>query len=104
MARLPCMLPLLEELSHVVGSHLTQDQLLVLFDREVAEDVGRVRKYMRLAGGLRDSMRRRHNYIGELKVLKSCQHAIGTEKLLKRMQRRIWKKLPVYCRWRRKLS
>nr|GEU70480.1 hypothetical protein [Tanacetum cinerariifolium] len=86
MARLLCMLPLLEELSRVVGSHLTKDQLLVLFDKKVAEDAGRVGEYMRLAGGLRERMRRRHNYIGELKVLKSCQDAIRTVKLLKRMQ------------------
>nr|GEW65154.1 hypothetical protein [Tanacetum cinerariifolium] len=62
------------------------DQLLVLFDKKVAEDAGRVGEYMRLAGGLRERMRRRHNYIGELKVLKSCQDAIRTVKLLKRMQ------------------
>ncbi|GKA43722.1 hypothetical protein Tco_0736446 [Tanacetum coccineum] len=40
-------LPLLEELSRVVDSHGTKDQLIVMFQREVAKDAGKVREFRR---------------------------------------------------------
>ncbi|GKC93623.1 hypothetical protein Tco_1159065, partial [Tanacetum coccineum] len=38
-------LPLIEELARAAGSDVTTDQLVVLFEREIAEDVGKIEEF-----------------------------------------------------------
>ncbi|GKC44483.1 hypothetical protein Tco_1062205 [Tanacetum coccineum] len=59
-------LPLLEELSRAADSYVTKDQLKVLFEREVAEDAGKVREFHRLSSELREAVRRGDGYTIEL--------------------------------------
>nr|GEX26146.1 hypothetical protein [Tanacetum cinerariifolium] len=56
-------LPLIEELACVVGSNVTKDQLVVLFEREIAGDVGKIKEFRR-----------------------SCDDILRTIEMLRRMQ------------------
>ncbi|GJW49426.1 hypothetical protein Tco_0090777 [Tanacetum coccineum] len=38
-------LPLIQELARAAGSDVTKDQLVVLFEREVAESVGKIEEF-----------------------------------------------------------
>ncbi|GJS76523.1 hypothetical protein Tco_0726404 [Tanacetum coccineum] len=46
-------LPLIEELVRAAGSDVTTDQLVVLFEREIAEDVGKIEEFRKLCIELR---------------------------------------------------
>ncbi|GJR88023.1 hypothetical protein Tco_0212034 [Tanacetum coccineum] len=56
-----------------------KDRLLVWFNQEVLEDVARVGEYRILSCGLRDVVRKRHERIGQLKALGSCEDDIKTK-------------------------
>ncbi|GKD56695.1 hypothetical protein Tco_1290082 [Tanacetum coccineum] len=79
-------LTLLEELARAAESDVTKDQLIVVFKREVAEDDEKVRDFRRLSTKLREAVRRRDGYVAELRALRSCNDALGTIKMLSRMQ------------------
>nr|GEW67637.1 hypothetical protein [Tanacetum cinerariifolium] len=79
-------LPLLEELTRAVESNLTKDQLIVLFEREVDEDAGKVRDIRRLSSELREAVRRRDGYVAELKASRSYDDALGTIEMMTHMQ------------------
>nr|GEY84312.1 hypothetical protein [Tanacetum cinerariifolium] len=78
--------PLLQELSRAANSHATNDQLAVLFRREVAEDYEKVRKFHRLSGELREAVRMRDRYINELKMSTSCDDTLECIDIMRRMQ------------------
>ncbi|GKB90170.1 hypothetical protein Tco_0962442, partial [Tanacetum coccineum] len=88
-ARMPAKkdapLSLLEELAHAAESGVTKDQLIVLFEREVAEDAEKIRDFRRLSSELREAVRRRDAYVVELRASKSCDDAFGTIEMLSRM-------------------
>ncbi|GJW15567.1 hypothetical protein Tco_0019700 [Tanacetum coccineum] len=68
----------LEEVVHESFQLVDKDRLLVLFNQEVSEDVARVREYKAKACGLKVAMRRREEYIGELKALGDCEDVVET--------------------------
>ncbi|GKA18866.1 hypothetical protein Tco_0698781 [Tanacetum coccineum] len=76
----------LEEASHESGPQIPTnlEVLLVLFNKEVVEDVRRVGEYRRMSRELRESVRRRHDYIGELKALGVVKMALRV-RFLERM-------------------
>ncbi|GKC63682.1 hypothetical protein Tco_1096280 [Tanacetum coccineum] len=63
-----------------------KDRLLNLFNQEVGEDVARVREYRGVACGLKITMRRREEYIGELKALGDCEGAVETVRFMEGLQ------------------
>nr|GEU54237.1 hypothetical protein [Tanacetum cinerariifolium] len=63
-----------------------KDHLLDLFNQEVGKDVSRVREYMGLACGLKIVMRRKGEYIGELKALGGCEGAVETVRFTEGLQ------------------
>ncbi|GKF24760.1 hypothetical protein Tco_0077082 [Tanacetum coccineum] len=63
-----------------------KDRLLVWFNQEVLEDVAKVGEYRTLSRGLRDAVRKKHERIGELKALGSCEDDIETVRFLESMQ------------------
>nr|GEU61578.1 hypothetical protein [Tanacetum cinerariifolium] len=85
-AKIVAPLPLLEELSRAAESDVTNDQLIVLFEIEVAEDAEKVRDFRKLSTELREVVRRRYGYVAELRVLRSCDDALGTIEMLSHMQ------------------
>nr|GEX99095.1 hypothetical protein [Tanacetum cinerariifolium] len=86
VAKLVASLPLLEELVRSAESDVTKDQLIVLFEREVAEDAEKVREFYRLSSELRVAIRRWDGYVAELRALRSCDDALGIIKMFSRMQ------------------
>ncbi|GJR00758.1 hypothetical protein Tco_0523742 [Tanacetum coccineum] len=70
--------PLLQELSHAADSHDTNDQLSVLFRREVDEDSQKVQEYRRLSGELRETVRMMDLYINELQMSNICDEILGS--------------------------
>nr|GEX50206.1 hypothetical protein [Tanacetum cinerariifolium] len=79
-------LPLLEELARATESDVTKDHLIMLFEREVAEDAGKVRDFLRLSSELREAIRRSDGYVAELRASRSCDDALGTIEMLSHMQ------------------
>ncbi|GJY22628.1 hypothetical protein Tco_0396286 [Tanacetum coccineum] len=79
-------LPLFKELSRAADSHVTKDQLIVMLQREVVEDVGKVTEFHRLSSEMREAVRRRDGYISKLKMSRSCDDALRTIEMLRRMQ------------------
>ncbi|GJV89132.1 hypothetical protein Tco_1533070 [Tanacetum coccineum] len=77
---------LIEELARAADSDLTKDQLIVLLEREVAEDVDKIMDFSRLFSELRASVRKRDVYIAELRLYRSCDDTLGTIEMLRRMQ------------------
>ncbi|GJX37664.1 hypothetical protein Tco_0250967 [Tanacetum coccineum] len=63
-----------------------KDRLLDLFNQEVGEDVARVREYRGVACGLKIAMRRREEYIGELKALGGCEGVVETVRFMEGLQ------------------
>ncbi|GKB49546.1 hypothetical protein Tco_0900299 [Tanacetum coccineum] len=61
-------------------------RLLDLFNQEVSEDIARVREYKGVACGLKIAMRRREEYIGELKSLGGCEGAIKDVRFIEGLQ------------------
>ncbi|GKD55759.1 hypothetical protein Tco_1289146 [Tanacetum coccineum] len=57
-----------------------------MFNKEVGEDVARVREYRGVACGLKIAMWRREEYIGELKALVNCQDAAETVRFMEGFQ------------------
>ncbi|GKF35774.1 hypothetical protein Tco_0112532, partial [Tanacetum coccineum] len=57
---------LIKELARAADSDLTKDQLIVLLEREIAEDVDKIMDFSRLFSELRASVRKRDGYIAEL--------------------------------------
>ncbi|GJU12455.1 putative ribonuclease H-like domain-containing protein [Tanacetum coccineum] len=86
IAKMVALLSLLEELARAAESDVTKDQLIVLFEREVAEDVEKVRDFRRLSTQLREVVRRSDGYVAELRALRSCDDDLGTIKMLSRMK------------------
>nr|GEW66657.1 hypothetical protein [Tanacetum cinerariifolium] len=62
------------------------DQFVVLFEREVAEDVGKVKEFHRMCIELRANIRLRNDYISKLRVYRSCDDVLEAIKTLRRMQ------------------
>nr|GEW78827.1 hypothetical protein [Tanacetum cinerariifolium] len=83
LAKMVAPLPLLEKLVRVAESDATKDQLIVLFEREVA---GKIRDFRRLSSEFKEAIRRRDAYVDELRASRSCDDALGTIKMLSRMQ------------------
>ncbi|GJS99249.1 hypothetical protein Tco_0820419 [Tanacetum coccineum] len=79
-------LPLILELARAAGSDVTKDQLVVLFEREIAESVGKIKEFRRLCIGLRANIRLRNDYISELRLYRSCDDIIGSIAMLRTMQ------------------
>ena len=69
-------LPLLEKLSAAANSTLTKDQMLVLFNRQTAEDIRVAKDLKRMSGALMESVRRRCGYISKLEVVRTLSVAI----------------------------
>ncbi|GJT45803.1 hypothetical protein Tco_0954518 [Tanacetum coccineum] len=84
--RLLLMMKETEELVSAAGSDATKDQLVVLFEREVAESLGKIEEYRRLCIELRANIRLRNDYICELQLYRSCDDVIGSIAMLRRMQ------------------
>ncbi|GJT08691.1 hypothetical protein Tco_0843153 [Tanacetum coccineum] len=63
-----------------------KNRLLDLFNQEVGEDVARVREYIGVACGLKIAIRRREEYIGELKALGSYEGVVKTVRFMEGMQ------------------
>ncbi|GKE29475.1 hypothetical protein Tco_1444859 [Tanacetum coccineum] len=61
------LFPLIEELARSSGSDVVNDQLVVLFEREVVEDVGKIEEIRRLC-------------------IESCDDVLGTIEMLRHMQ------------------
>ncbi|GKE92503.1 hypothetical protein Tco_1573598, partial [Tanacetum coccineum] len=78
-------LSLLEELARAAESNVTKDQLIVLFEREVAEDVEKIMDFRRLSTELRVTIRRRDGYVAELRASRSCDDTLGTIEMLSGM-------------------
>ncbi|GJQ97498.1 putative nucleotidyltransferase, ribonuclease H [Tanacetum coccineum] len=76
----------LEEVVHESFQLVDKDRLLVLFNQEVSEDVARVREYKAKACGLKVAMRRREEYIGELKALGDCEDVVETVRFMEQIQ------------------
>ncbi|GKB85366.1 hypothetical protein Tco_0957638 [Tanacetum coccineum] len=79
-------LPLIQELAYATGSDVTKDQLVVLFEREVAESVGKIKEYRRLCIELRANIRLRNGYISEFMLYRSCDDTLGSIAMLRTMQ------------------
>ncbi|GKA45466.1 hypothetical protein Tco_0738262 [Tanacetum coccineum] len=75
-------LPLLEELARAAKSDVMKDQLIVLFEREVAEDAEKIMDFRRLSSELRLTVRRRYGYIAKLRLYRSCDDTLRTIKML----------------------
>ncbi|GJR71537.1 hypothetical protein Tco_0083902 [Tanacetum coccineum] len=86
ITKMAAPLPLLEELVHAAESDVTKDRLIVLFEREVVEDTRKVRDFHRLSSELKEAVRRRDGYVVELRASRSYDDALGTIKILSRMQ------------------
>ncbi|GJU13750.1 hypothetical protein Tco_1136146 [Tanacetum coccineum] len=71
--------PLLQEFSRVADSYAINDQLSVLFRREVAEDSQKLQEFRMLSSELREAIRMRDQYIDELKMLtvESAYNVVG---------------------------
>ncbi|GJR10182.1 putative reverse transcriptase domain-containing protein [Tanacetum coccineum] len=80
------LLPLLQELAHVVDSHDIRDQLSVLFQREAAEDLKKMQDYNRLSGELSETIRMRDAYIIELRTKCGSNEFVESIKILRHMQ------------------
>ncbi|GJU92565.1 hypothetical protein Tco_1317321 [Tanacetum coccineum] len=78
--------PLLQELLHVVDSYDIKDQLLVLFQREVAEDSQKMHDYCRLSSELREAVRMRDEYMNELYMLDNFEEVVESIEIMRRMQ------------------
>ncbi|GJZ19660.1 hypothetical protein Tco_0556250 [Tanacetum coccineum] len=79
-------LPLILELARAAGSDVTKDQLVVLFEREIAESVGKIKEFRRLCIELRANIRLRNDYIFELRLYRSCDDILGSIAMLHTMQ------------------
>nr|GEW73236.1 hypothetical protein [Tanacetum cinerariifolium] len=78
-------LPLIKELTHTADSDMTKDQLIVLFEREVVEDVDKIMDFRRLSSELREAVRKRDGYIAKLGLCRSCDNTLGTIEMLRHM-------------------
>ncbi|GJR79395.1 hypothetical protein Tco_0150180 [Tanacetum coccineum] len=76
----------LEEVVHESFQLVDKDRLLVLFNQEVSEDVARVREYKAKACRLKVAIRRREEYIGELKALGDCEDVVETVRFMEQIQ------------------
>ncbi|GJY90969.1 hypothetical protein Tco_0506165 [Tanacetum coccineum] len=76
----------LEDVGYEFSPWVDNDRLLVLFNREVLADFVRVGEYRTLSHGLRDAVRRRHEHIGELKALGSCEDDVESVRFFEHMQ------------------
>nr|GEU41802.1 hypothetical protein [Tanacetum cinerariifolium] len=63
-----------------------KDRSLVLLNQEINEDVARVREYRDMACGLNIAIRRRKEYVKELKALGDSEDAFETMMFMKRME------------------
>nr|GEW55125.1 hypothetical protein [Tanacetum cinerariifolium] len=63
-----------------------RDCLLGLLKQEVSEDVARVKGYRAMACGLKVALRRRKEYIKELKSLGDCKDVVESVMFMERMQ------------------
>nr|GEV89584.1 hypothetical protein [Tanacetum cinerariifolium] len=79
-------LPLLEELTRAANLDVTKDQLIILFEREVAEEAKKITDFSRLSSEIKAVVRRMDGYIAELRLYKSCDDTLGTIEMLSRMQ------------------
>nr|GFA13571.1 hypothetical protein [Tanacetum cinerariifolium] len=79
-------LPLLEKLGRATDSNVMKDQLIILFERELAEDAEKITEFCRLFSNLRTFVKRRDGYIVELRLYKSCDDTLGTIEMFRRMQ------------------
>ncbi|GKA44188.1 hypothetical protein Tco_0736912 [Tanacetum coccineum] len=79
-------LPLIRELARAAESDVTKDQLVFLFEREIAESVGKIKEYRRLCIELRANMRLRNDYISELWLYRSCDNVLGSIAMLRTIQ------------------
>nr|GEW83229.1 hypothetical protein [Tanacetum cinerariifolium] len=71
--------------SYLADSHATNDQLSVLFRREVAEDSQKVQEFRRLSSELREAVRMRDQYIDELKMSNSYDEIFESIEIMRRM-------------------
>ncbi|GKC72509.1 hypothetical protein Tco_1118392, partial [Tanacetum coccineum] len=72
-------------LSRAADLHATNDQLLVLFRRKVAEDSHKVQEFRRLSSELREVVRMRDRYINELKLSKSYDEILESVEIMRCM-------------------
>nr|GEV78854.1 hypothetical protein [Tanacetum cinerariifolium] len=63
-----------------------KDRLLDLFNQEVGEDIARVREYRGVVYGLKLSVKRKEEYIAELKALGRYEGAVKTMRFMKGLQ------------------
>nr|GEX69434.1 hypothetical protein [Tanacetum cinerariifolium] len=77
---------LLQELARATEFDDIRDQLLVLFTREVVEDTEKIENYRELSGQLRNSVRMRDRYIGELRTSDMSDEVVDSIEILKRVQ------------------
>nr|GEU97726.1 hypothetical protein [Tanacetum cinerariifolium] len=77
---------LLQELARAADSDDIRDQLLVLFTREVAEDIDKMENYRQLSGQLRNGVRMRDRYIRELQTSDISDEVVESTEILKRVQ------------------
>nr|GEU50570.1 hypothetical protein [Tanacetum cinerariifolium] len=66
--------------------YVTKDQLIVLFEREDAENVEKIMDLCRLSSELRAAVKRRDGYIVELRLYRSCDDTLRTIEMLSHMQ------------------
>nr|GEY51962.1 hypothetical protein [Tanacetum cinerariifolium] len=79
-------LPLIHKLAYAAGSDVMKDQLVVLFEREAAESVGKIAEFRRLCIELRTNIKLRNSYISELMLYRSCDDILGSIMMLRTMQ------------------
>nr|GEY51963.1 hypothetical protein [Tanacetum cinerariifolium] len=79
-------LPLIHKLAYAAGSDVMKDQLVVLFEREAAESVGKIAEFRRLCIELRTNIKLRNSYISELMLYRSCDDILGSITMLRTMQ------------------
>nr|GEW00984.1 hypothetical protein [Tanacetum cinerariifolium] len=65
------------------NAYVVKDQLVVLFVREVVEDVRKIRDFHRLCIELRVNIRLRNDYISKLRLYRSCDDVLGSIEMLR---------------------
>ncbi|GJV90906.1 hypothetical protein Tco_1538719, partial [Tanacetum coccineum] len=74
------------ELSRAADSYDINDQLSMLFRREVVEDSHKMHDYRRLSSELREAVRMRYEYMNELQMLGSSEELLEGIEIMRRMQ------------------
>ncbi|GJZ33517.1 hypothetical protein Tco_0578953 [Tanacetum coccineum] len=78
--------PLFHELSCAADSHDIRDLLFVLFRREVAKDLVKMKDYFKLFDELRIGVEMRDGYISELQIFDILKEVLESIEILRLMQ------------------